>query len=37
VQCGGAGDENLAVMERIEALADSWVAVARVVMERERL
>jgi len=29
-------ETNLAAMERIEALADSWVAIARTVIEKER-
>ncbi|MGA4942155.1 hypothetical protein [Streptomyces cinereoruber] len=29
-------ETNLAAMERIEALADSWVAIARALIEKER-
>lgn len=29
-------ETNLALMERLEALADSWVDVARLAMDRER-
>jgi hypothetical protein len=28
-------ETNLATMERIEALADSWVSIARLLIERE--
>ncbi|MFJ2650886.1 hypothetical protein ACIO1C_29725 [Streptomyces sp. NPDC087420] len=28
-------ETNLALMERIEALADSWVSIARLLIERD--
>lgn len=30
-------ETNLAVMERMEALADSWADIARLTFERERV
>lgn len=29
-------ETNLAVMERIEGLADSWVSIARLLIEKDR-
>jgi hypothetical protein len=31
------GETNLAVMERLEKLADSWVSIANLIRERERV
>lgn len=30
------GETNLALMERLEKLADSWVAIAGLLIQRER-
>lgn len=30
------GETNLALMERLEKLADSWISIANLIRERER-
>lgn len=30
-------ETNLPLMERLEALADSWLSVARIALERDRV